>query len=88
MRGRHSVNPLNKLGFSIARQNAGVVKITPLGNLLLNSEADIGYITFKSLLKLQFPNPWSNEFSEKNGFNIRPFIAVLHLLKITKELSR
>ena len=32
MRGRQSVNPLNKLGFSIARENSGLIKITELGN--------------------------------------------------------
>jgi len=31
-------------------------------------------------LKLQFPNPWSKGFSAKCGFNIVPFVAVLHLL--------
>ena len=34
MRGRQSVNPLNKLGFSIAKDTAGAIKITSLGNLL------------------------------------------------------
>jgi hypothetical protein len=88
MRGRQSVNPLNKLGFSIAKDTAGTVKITKLGNLFISPDADIGYIFFKSLLKLQFPNPWSDDFSDKKGFNIRPFIAVLHLISKIKKLSR
>jgi len=88
MRGRQSVNPLNKLGFSIARQNEGRIKITELGNLFLNPETDIGYIFFKSLLKLQFPNPWSKDFGEAKGFNIRPFIAALHLIKNTGGLNK
>jgi hypothetical protein len=88
MRGRQSVNPLNKLGFSIAKDTAGPIKITSLGNLFLSPEADVGYIFFKSLLKLQFPNPWSDDFTDKKGFNIRPFIAVLHLINKIKKLSR
>jgi len=80
MRGRQSVNPLNKLGFSIAREGFGPIIITELGNKFLAGDYDIGYIFFKSLLKLQFPNPWSADFSEKEGFNIMPFIAVLHLI--------
>jgi hypothetical protein len=80
MRGRQSVNPLNKLGFSIAREGAGPIKITELGNKFLKGDNDIGYIFFKSLLKLQFPNPWSEEFSHKEGFDIMPFIAVMHLI--------
>ncbi len=80
MRGRQSVNPLNKLGFSIAREGSGPIVITELGNKFLAGDYDIGYVFFKSLLKLQFPNPWSVDFSEKEGFNIMPFIAVMHLI--------
>jgi hypothetical protein len=55
MRGRQSVNPLNKLGFAIAREGSGPIKITELGNKFLAGDYDIGFIFFKSLLKLQFP---------------------------------
>ncbi|MGC9001186.1 AlwI family type II restriction endonuclease [Caldisericum sp.] len=88
MRGRQSVNPLNKLGFSIAREGYGPIKITELGNKFLASDYDIGYIFFKSLFKLQFPNPWSEDFSEKEGFNIMPFIAVMHLIEKINEKSQ
>jgi hypothetical protein len=86
MRGRQSVNPLNKLGFSIAREGSGPIVITELGNKFLAGDYDIGYIFFKSLLKLQFPNPWSVDFSVKEGFNIMPFIGVMHLIyKLNKK---
>lgn len=94
MRGRQSVNPLNKLGFAIAREGIGPIKITELGNKFLAVDYDIGFIFFKSLLKLQFPNLWSTDFSAEEGFNIMPFIATLHLInrlnnKSTKKgLSR
>ena len=87
MRGRQSVNPLNKLGFAIAREGYGPIKITELGNLFLKGDYDIGFIFFKSLLKLQFPNPWSKDFSERHGFNIAPFIATLRLIKELNEKS-
>lgn len=87
MRGRQSVNPLNKLGLSIARDGFGPVKITELGNKFLSGEYDIGYVFFKSLLKLQFPNPWSVDFSEKDGFNIMPFTAVMHLINSVNKKS-
>ncbi len=35
MRGRQSVNPLNKLGFAIARAGSGRIQITDLGNRFL-----------------------------------------------------
>ena len=81
MRGRQSVNPLNKLGFSIAREGYGPIVITELGNRFLSDRYDIDYVFFKSLLKLQFPNLWSDDFSEKEDFNIMPFIAVMRLIE-------
>jgi len=80
MRGRQSANPLNKLGLAIARQGYGPVRITELGNKFLAGDYDIGFVFFKSLLKLQFPNPWSTEFSESVGFDVMPLIAVMKLI--------
>lgn len=88
MRGRQSVNPLNKLGFSIAKEKMGGVKITNLGNLFISPDANVGHIFFKSLLKLQFSNPISTDFSEEKGFNVRPFIVAMHLMKKTEGLSK
>jgi len=88
MRGRQSVNPLNKLGFCIARNNIGKIKITDLGNIFLQDNYDIGYIFYKSLLKLQFPNPWSRDFTEKYNFNVVPFITAMHLFWKVNELTK
>jgi len=87
MRGRQSVNPLNKLGFSIARERYGSIVITELGNRFIAGQYDIGYIFFKSLLKLQFPNPWSDDFSAKIGFDVQPLIATMHLINKINEKS-
>ena len=87
MRGRQSANPLNKLGFSIARKGEGPIKITKLGNLFLDGSYDISYIFLKSLLKMQFPNPWSKDFKETGGFNITPFISFLHLIYKLEQSS-
>ncbi len=80
MRGRQSANPLNKMGFAIARSGSGPIQITELGNKFLAGDYDISSVFFKSLLKIQFPNPWSTDFSERQGFNIMPFVSTLHLL--------
>ena len=61
MRGRQSANPLSKLGFAIARESVGKVILTELGKSFLLPNSDISYIFFKSFLKLQFPNPWSDD---------------------------
>ncbi|MGB9614017.1 MAG: AlwI family type II restriction endonuclease, partial [Fervidobacterium sp.] len=87
MRGRQSVNPLNKLGFCIAREGLGPIRITELGNIFLQENYDISYIFFKSLLKLQFPNPWSEDFSSKD-FDIIPFIATLNLMSKLNQKSK
>ena len=39
-------------------------------------------------MKLQFPNPWSKDFSEKHGFNIVPFIATLRLIRELNKKSK
>jgi hypothetical protein len=88
MRGRQSVNPLNKLGFSIAREKFGNILITELGKKFLSNEYDIGFIFFKALLKLQFPNPWSAYFTEKYGFNVQPLIAAMHVIKKVNENNK
>jgi len=88
MRGRQSVNPLNKLGFCIAKESCGPIIITELGNRFIAEDADISYVLFKSLLKLQFPNPISPAFNENIGFNIRPMIAAMHLLRQTNGLTQ
>ena len=87
MRGRQSVNPLNKLGFSIARESEENILITDLGNKFISEKYDIGYIFFKSLLKLQFPNPWSDDFSAKYGFDVQPLIATMHLINKVNRKS-
>lgn len=88
MRGRQSANPLNKLGFCVARENYSTISITKLGDLFLSEDYDISKVFLKSLLKLQFPNPWSEKFGEKSGFDISPFVAVLHLLNKVDYLTR
>jgi hypothetical protein len=87
MRGRHSANPITKLGFSIARESVGDIQITELGNKFIKEEFEIGYAFFKSLLKLQFPNPWSTDFKAEDGFNVVPFIAALHLINRVNQHS-
>lgn len=88
MRGRQSANPINKLGFAIARENVGKIQITELGNHFIKGDYDLSFVFFKCFLKLQFPNPWSSDFSEKKGFNINPFIATLHLINKLNQVSK
>jgi hypothetical protein len=88
MRGRQSANPLNKLGFAIAKESMGPIQITDLGRLYLSEGSDIGHVFFKSLLKFQLPNPLSDDFREEIGFDIQPLVAALHLISKTGSLSQ
>ncbi len=89
IRGRQSANPLNKLGFAIAKESLDKIIITPIGNMLLKENADVSNIFFNCILKLNFPNPLdTREFTEKKGFNINPFAALLHLLSKVDSLTQ
>lgn len=86
MRGRNSVAPLNKMGLCVAKNSAKGVKITELGEYFLSEDYDLGKMFFIHLLKWQLPNPDSQTFSEKDGFNIKPFIGTLHLINHVNNL--
>ncbi|MCX7992819.1 MAG: AlwI family type II restriction endonuclease [Fimbriimonadales bacterium] len=85
MRGRQSANPLNKLGFAIAVERLGNVKITPAGQMLLEHPEKASDLLFLSLLKLQYPNPISRDFPARKGFNIIPMLGCFALLAILEE---
>lgn len=88
MRGRQSANPLNKLGFAIAVQKLGSVRITKAGRMLIDQPEKVSDLLFASLLKLQYPNPLSQrDFTARQGFNIVPFLGCLALLQKLKELE-
>jgi len=76
MRGRQSANPLNKLGFSIAREREGNVIITELGNRFIAGDYDIGYIFF---------NYEYTYFNNNIIFHIR---IILHCLIFIMKLVR
>ncbi len=83
MRGRQSINPLKKFGFVIIKDKK--IVITDLGKLFLNEKFDMGEIFFKSFLKWQIPNPDSYDYSYEEGYDIKPFIGVLHLISRVNE---
>jgi hypothetical protein len=81
MRGRQSVNPLNKLGLASARARGGPIHITNLGQALIQGEQSVESVFLAALSKLQFPNPNEKTFTRAKGFDVRPLIATLKFLK-------
>ena len=90
LRGRTSVAPLTKMGLAIAKKSSGVVKVTDLGKAFLKKQIDIGDVYFRFFIKWQIPNPESNDYKLEDGYDIKPFIGVLHLVHAVnqKEISR
>jgi len=84
MRGRTSFKPLEKMGVAFIVD--GRVKITSLGEYLLREDYDLGDFFFKSFLKSQYPNPESRDFSDPNIYNIKPFIATMHLISEVNQI--
>ena len=85
MRGRQSINPLKKIGLVVIKDSK--VIITELGKLFLKDDFDFEEIFFRSFLKWQIPNPDSNDYKLENGYDIKPFIGVLHLINEVNKKS-
>jgi len=76
MRGRQSFNPLHKMGLAFINDKKQI-QISALGNYFLQDNYDLGEVFFKSLIKWQYLD---------NVFNIKPFIATLHLINKVNTL--
>jgi len=83
MRGRQSINPLKKFGLVVVKDEK--ICITSLGKLFLKDDFDLGEIFFKSFIKWQIPNPDSDDYKLEDGYNIEPFVGVLHLIQRVNE---
>lgn len=86
MRGRNSFKPLEKFGFALIV--GGEVRITESGRALLFKKSNYSEIFMRALLKWQIPNPLERSFPKKYGYNIKPFVGVLHLIKEVNELCK
>jgi len=85
MRGRQSFNPLEKMGLAFLDNN-NKVQISDFGNYFLMEEYDLGEVFFRSFLKWQLPNPDTNDYKAIHGYNIKPFVATLHLINEVNKI--
>ncbi len=79
MRGRQSFNPFKKFGFVMLEN--GILRITNFGKNFLSNEYDLSDIFFRSFIKWQLPNPDNTGYKLRDGYDIKPFIGTLHLIK-------
>lgn len=80
MRGRQSMSPLVKLGL-VYYENCKPhkkVRISDVGNKLINGEILFEDFMRDALLKYQYPNPSESAFKQ---WNTKPFINALRLIK-------
>jgi len=83
MRGRQSFNPFKK--FSFVWLEDGILKITDFGEHFLSEEYDLSEIFFRSFIKWQLPNPDNTGYKLRDGYDIKPFIGTLHLIKFVNS---
>ena len=87
--GRTSIAPLSKMGLVVSKKTISKLYITKFGKNFLDDHFDIGNIFLEYFFKWTLPNPDNKNFSAKNGFNIRPFIATLHIINnVNKEWKK
>ncbi|MDR0868036.1 MAG: AlwI family type II restriction endonuclease [Planctomycetota bacterium] len=85
MRGRQSFNPIKKMGLAALDANDRIV-ITDFGKYFLREDYDLGEVFFRSFLKWQYPNFDANQYPARDGYNVKPFVATLRLLKAVNAL--
>lgn len=85
MRGRQSFNPLEKMGLAYLDENSKI-RITSFGNYFLQENYDLGEVFFRSFIKWQYPNPDANKYKAIEGYDIKPFVATLHLISKANKI--
>tara|TARA_Y100000310_G_C20681457_1_gene816201 strand:+ start:824 stop:2644 length:1821 start_codon:yes stop_codon:yes gene_type:complete len=85
MRGRQSFSLLKKIGLVYLDENNKII-ISKSGESFLKEDYNLTEIFFRSFLKWQLPNKATTDFKEKDGFNIKPFVGILHLIKNVNKL--
>ena len=79
IRGRTSIAPLNKFGFFYTKKDKNVIA-SDIGKKYLNKQISEKFFFQKILLKWQFGNNIDDEYKRLDGYNIKPFVAFLHLI--------
>lgn len=85
MRGRQSFNPLKKMGLAFLNEGNRIT-ISDFGNYFLRDDYDLGEVFFRSFLKWQLPNPDADDYKAEQGYNIKPFVAILHLINEVNKI--
>ena len=86
-RSRSNFDPLRKLGF--INTYDGILKITGIGQKLIENDENISEIFLKSLLKWQLPNfTQLSNYKIEDGYNIIPLVGFIKLIKTINNLYK
>lgn len=87
LRGRTTISALKKFGFFYTKIGEEIIA-SEIGKKYLNKEISETLFFQKVLLKWQFGNNNDDEYKNEDGYNIKPFVAFLHLIsKLNKKLK-
>ena len=87
LRGRVSASPLGKMGLAQIKKSKGVLRITNFGKKFISGEYDLGDVFLRYFYNWSLYNPDDNNFSQENGFNIRPFIGIIRFIHLVNKKS-
>lgn len=82
MRGRNSMAPIRSLGLVRVKPE---VRLTEIGQSLLDGELTLADALLNFALKWELPIPGHSTFKESEGFYIKPFVGMLHLISVVNE---
>ncbi len=85
MRGRNSMAPLHKLGLVLHKMINGkrYVFVSETGKKLVSGEMTLERVLLEAMLKIQLSNPLDGF----DGWNTKPFITLLRLIKKVNEIA-
>lgn len=79
MRGRQQMAPLSANG--LVSTDGGTVKITKLGQLIIDEKVTFSELMLNFALKFQVPQPQHKKYTIASGYCIRPFAGTLALIQ-------
>ncbi|MGI9305753.1 MAG: AlwI family type II restriction endonuclease [Gammaproteobacteria bacterium] len=85
MRARRLFNSLQMFGFVFLENEK--ICITELGRAFLAEKKDYGNIFLPVLLNWQIPNPLDRRFPAGQGYNIKPFVGAVRLIRAVDSMS-
>lgn len=87
--GRTWGSVYNELGLAFAYRSEGNLRITPVGDVLLDEKSRPDEVYLRQLLKYQLPNPLHGKYGQKYvDVSVLPFLVALKMVKELDGMSK